>query len=217
MGEVATPLPPATLGSRLRKWWGDHVYRSSESVMVECRPEWMRAGAGDHPGLTFATAEAGDDIPSLGPWLARRRAAFERMRDAGKLGVFVLRDGVAVGCAWLAFSDHRDRQSREFYRVRPGEAYHYCWLVAPEERARGTTLALCRRLVQLLAARGITRQFGIVDRDNRASYLVQRHFGYRECGVRVRHFHLLHQRWTRVSAYEGTLGLSAAGTARRRG
>ncbi|WP_294356991.1 GNAT family N-acetyltransferase [uncultured Sphingomonas sp.] len=178
--------------------------------MLECRREWVRAGTGLSGGLTFVTVRNADALPSPGAWLAPRVPAFADMCRAGKLGLFVLRDGRAVGCAWLALSDHSDARSREFYVVAPGEAYHYCWLVEPAERSRGTALHLCRYVLRTLGELSIERQFGIIDRDNRASYQVQRHFGYRECGVRVRHFHLFHQRWTRVSHYEGTLGFKRA-------
>lgn len=196
--------------ARLRKAWGDHVYRSSESVMLECRREWVRAGTGVSDGLTFVTVRNADALPSPGTWLAPRLPAFADMCRAGKLGLFVLRDGRAVGCAWLALSNHSDARSREFYPVGPNEAYHYCWLVEPAERNRGTALHLCRYVLRTLGELGIERQFGIIDRDNRASYQVQRHFGYSECGVRIRHFHLFHQRWTQVSRYEGTLGFKRA-------
>ena len=193
--------------ARLRKAWGDHVYRSSESVVMECRREWIRAGVGTAPGLSFVTVTDPAALPPLCAWLAPRTAAFAGMCRAGKVGLFVLRDGVAVGCAWLALSDHHDRGAREFYRVAPGEAYHYCWLVELAERPRGGALALARYALHVMAELGIERQFGVIDRDNRASYQIQRHFGYRECGVRVRHFHLFHRRWTRLSRYAGTLGL----------
>lgn len=199
----------------MRKAWGDHVYRSSESVILECRREWVRAGVGTGQELSFATVMDAAALPPLCSWLAPRARAFADMCRAGKVGLFVLRDGVAVGCAWLALSDHRDRGSREFYRVRPGEAYHYCWLVEPAERPRGGALALSRYVLRAMADLGIERQFGVIDRDNRASYQIQRHFGYRECGIRVRHFHLFHQRWTWLSRYSGTLGLHPAVTGRR--
>ncbi|MEH3048573.1 GNAT family N-acetyltransferase [Sphingomonas adhaesiva] len=203
----------AAIGWRgvLRKAFGDHVYRRSDSVVLECRREWSRHAPPRASGdLTFLTLAAGDAIPPLCAWLAHRRADFSAMHATGKLGLFVLRAGVAVGCAWIAFEDHHDPAAREHYRVAPGEAYHYCWLVDPVERTRGTTLAFARHVLAVLAARGVTRQFGVVDRTNRASYRVLQHFGYRECGIRVRHIYLLHRRWTRVAQYDGTLGLIAA-------
>lgn len=183
--------------------------------MLECRREWVRVGSKEMPGLSFVTATGAAALPPLCAWLAPRARAFAAMCRAGKVGLFVLRDGVAVGCAWLALDDHHDRGSREFYRVMPGEAYHYCWLVEPAERPRGGALGLSRYALHVLGELGIERQFGVIDRDNRASYQIQRHFGYRECGIRVRHFHLFHQRWTRVSRYQGTLGLHPAAQGKR--
>ncbi|WP_375270799.1 GNAT family N-acetyltransferase [Sphingomonas sp.] len=208
--------PWSRLRRRLGKAWADHVYRSSESVVLECRREWIRAGLGKTTGLSFVTATDPGALPPLCDWLSGRAPAFQDMCRAGKVGLFVLRDGAAVGCAWLALSDHHDPASREFYAVRPGEAYHYCWLVEPAERRRGGGLALARYALHVMQELGIERQFGVIDRDNRASYQVQRHFGYRECGIRVRHFHLFHQRWTRVSSYTGTLGLNDTAGARAR-
>lgn len=203
--------------STLRKAWGDHVFRSSESVILECRPEWLQLAA-PHAGgaLTYVAAGKGDDLPPMDPWLAPRAADFRSMLAAGKRGLFVLRDGKAVGCAWVALADHHDAEARESYPVAPGEAYHYCWLVEPGERRRGTGLALARFALAWLRDAGIRRQFGVVDRANRASYRVLSHFGYRECGMRVRHLYLLHTRWTRQSRYGGTLGLHPAATRGRR-
>ncbi|MBB5710982.1 GNAT family N-acetyltransferase [Sphingomonas xinjiangensis] len=200
----------------LAKLWGDHVFRHSESVILECNPELLRAGdPRAAEGIEFLTLRRGDAVPPLCPWLAHRRGDFDAMLADGKLGLFVLRDGVAVGCVWVSIEDHHDPKAREHYRVAPGEAYHYSLLVEPEERRRGTSMAFSRYFVSSLRSLGIQRQFGVVDRANRASYQVLSHFGYRECGVRVRHFYLLHTRWTRVSSYAGTLGLSEPRRRRR--
>lgn len=192
----------------LRKAFGDHVYRRSDSVVLECRRGWLNvAPPREGNGLSFMTLAGGERVPPLCAWLAHRGRDFDAMQAAGKLGVFVLRDGVAIGCAWIAFEDHHDPVAREHYRVGADEAYHYCWLIDPVERPRGTGLALARHVLAILHARGIVRQFGVVDRTNRASYRVLRYFGYRECGVRVRHIYLLHTRWTITGRYSGTLGL----------
>ncbi len=107
---------------------------------------------------------------------------------------------------WVALSDHHDPASREYYPVAPGEAYHYCWMVDPTSRRTNVGIPLCRYVMATLAKRGIERQFGVVDRVNRASYLIQQRFGYRECGVRVKHYVVCGARFTRLSRYEGTLG-----------
>lgn len=186
---------------------GDHVFRLSTSVILECRAEWLRVAApgGTHYG--FVLCRRGDALPPLCPWLAHRAAAFRAMLAGEKAGLFVLRDGVAVGCAWVALSDHHDPEAREFYRVAPGEAYHYCWLVDPAERPRGAGLALTRYALNEIRGWGTRRLFGVVDRANRASYRVLSHMGYRECGVKVHHLYLLRRRFTWTRAYTGTLGL----------
>lgn len=199
-----------------RKLLADHVFRHSASVVLECRPEWQNAApVRPVPGLRFQALRRGEPLPPLCPWLAPRRADFEQMLEAGKIGLFALRGGHAVGCAWLALEDHHDPASREHYRVAPGEAYQYCALTEPGERRRGTTLALARFVLATLAELKVHRHFGVVDRRNRASYKVLSYFGYRECGMLVRHFYILHTRWTRTSRYSGTLGLDAPDTERR--
>ena len=195
------------LRATLAKVVGDHVFRLSTSVILECRAEWLRAARPATDRYAYAAVDQDAPIPPLCPWLAHRAAAFATMRDEGKLGFFILRDRVAVGCAWLSLTDHHDPEAREFYPVAPGEAYHYCWLVDPAERARGAGLALARYALTQSRARGITRLFGVVDRANRASYRVLQHMGYRECGVKVHHLYLLHRRFTWTRGYAGILGL----------
>lgn len=204
------------LAATVAKLWGDRIFRHSASVILEYRREWGGRSTypSPRPGQSFVTVRGDAALPPLCPFLAPRARDFARMAQEGKVGMFVLEKGVAVGCAWLSLSDHRDRAAREFYRVPPGEAYHYCWLVAPEQRA-GASMALCRYVMAVTAEIGITRQFGVVDRRNAASYRVQMHYGYRECGQLVRHFYILGTRWTRMSRYTGILGL--AGTRARRG
>lgn len=202
--------------SAIRKALRDHLYRSSDSVVMEVDPRTIRFGAArPTPGLTFAVLRAHDEVPPLCPFLAHRRGDLAGMLTAGKIGVFVLRDGVAVGCAWLALSDHHDARVREFYPVVPGEAYHYSWLLDPAERTRGTALIFVRWTLQWLRAEDIVRAFGVIDRDNRASYRIHQHFGYREAGMLVRHFHLFHVRWTLMSRYQGELGLTDPRRGRR--
>lgn len=194
----------------LRKAFGDHVFRRSDSVVVALNLAEARFGAG-RPGqdMIFTVRRTGDPVPPLCPFLAPRQADFAAMLAAGKMGVFVLRDGMAVGCAWLALSDHHDARVREHYPVAPGEAYHYSWLLDPAERPRGTALLFVRWTLHLLHEMKIQRVFGVIDRENRASYRIHQHFGYRESGMLVRHFHLFHFRWTRMSSYAGELGLAA--------
>ncbi len=196
----------------MAKAWRDHVFRHSVSVIVEYRREW--GGRSTHPipraGQSFVTAHTPAQVPPLCPFLAHRAGDFARMTTEGKIGLFVLEQDVAVGCAWLSRADHHDREARELYRVGPGEAYHYCWLVAPDQRARAS-MALARYVMAVTAEMGIARQFGVVDRVNTASYRVQMHYGYRECGQLVRHFYLLGIRWTRFGTYRGTLGLASNG------
>jgi GNAT superfamily N-acetyltransferase len=186
----------------------DHVFRLSTSVILECRADWLRVARPDARAYRFVLCRDGDALPPLCAWLAHRARAFGAMLAEGKVGLFMLRDGVAVGCAWLALSDHHDREAREFYAVAPGEAYHYCWLVDPAERSRGGGLALARYALTQIREMGVSRSFGVVDRVNRASYRVLSHMGYREAGVKVHHLYLLHRRFTWTRPYRGTLGLS---------
>lgn len=198
------------------KLLGDHVFRHSASVVLECRPEWQNAApARSIPGIAFQMVRRGETLPPLCPWLAGRHADFWSMLDAGKIGLLAVRDGQAVGCVWLSLEDHHDPKSHEHYPVAPGEAYQFCALTEPSERRRGTTLALGRFGLTAMRELGIHRLFGVVDRHNRASYQVMRYFGYRECGMLVRHFSILHTRWTRVSRYAGTLGLDGERPAKR--
>lgn len=193
---------------------GDHLFRLSTSVILECRAEWLRVAAPTQQRYRYLRCAADDTLPPLGPWLHHRERDFRAMLRDGKVGLFLLLDGVAVGCAWLALSDHRDAAAREFYRVAPGEAYHYCWLVDPAERTRGGGLALARYALTEIRAMGIRRIFGVVDRANNASYRVLTHMGYRECGVSVHHLYLLHRRFTWTRRYRGELGLYRARRAR---
>jgi RimJ/RimL family protein N-acetyltransferase len=204
------------LGHTVLKLLGDHVFRHSASVVLECRSEWQNAApARPVPGLDFMVVRQNDALPPLCPWLGPRRADFQQMLTDGKVGLFALRDGQAVGCVWLSLKDHHDPKSREHYPVAPGEAYQFCALTEPSERRRGTTLALGRFGLTAMRQLGVHRLFGVVDRQNRASYQVMRYFGYRECGMLVRHFCIFHTRWTRVSRYAGTLGLRGPGKGKR--
>lgn len=200
------------VGGTLAKLWRDRVFRRSTSVVVEYRPEWRSVAENrfSPDWLSFVTVGVGDPLPPLGEWLGRRRAGFEAMLDAGKVAVFAVVDGVAVACVWLSFDDHHDPVSREHYPVAPGEVYHYCWLVDPECRRRNVTHPLSRHVLNMLAARGIVRQFGVVDRENRASYVIQTRFGYRECGIKVMHYVVFGSRWTRILRYDGVLGPARA-------
>lgn len=192
----------------MRKAVGDHVFRQSASVMLELRDTGAPLGAVRlDPGVRLLLLRCGDILPPLCPFLAHRRRDFEAMLADGKLGFLVLRDGTAVGCAWASLSDHHDRKAREHYPVAAGEAYHYCWLLDPAERSRGTALPFARWMLSTLHGMGIRRTFAVVDRSNRASYRILERFGYRECGMLVRHLYLLHTRWTHLSRYRGSLGL----------
>lgn len=213
----ALPLR-ARIGGRVRrlgwratlaKFFADHVYRRSSSVMLEYHRGWQQRASefAPPPGLTFVAVEPGEPLPALCPWLAHRGPAFARMLAAGKSGVFVCAGDVAIGCAWIAYADHRDAQAREFYAVAPGEAYLYCWLLDPAHRRSQAGLALARFTYAMLERRGIDRQFVIVDRVNRSSFTIQRRFGFRECGIEVIHLYLLHTRWTWQRRYTGELGL----------
>lgn len=196
------------IGRTLAKAFGDHVFRATTSVMLDYRPEWKAVAPNSAlpPAVRFVTIRTPDAVPPLGSWLAARAADFSAMLAAGKIGLFVLHDERAVGCCWIALADHHDARARESYPVPPGEAYHYCLLVDPARRA-ALALPLCREALALLRGLGIRRQFCVIDRMNRPSFQIHLRFGYRECGVRVRHFHLFGRRWTRLSRYRGTLGL----------
>lgn len=204
------------LGHTVRKLIGDHVFGHRASVVLECRPEWQNVARDrSAPGLDFLMVRHPAPLPPLCPWFAPRRASFQQMLAEGKIGLFALRGGQAVGCVWLSLEDHYDPDAREHYPVAPGEAYQFCTFTEPSERRRGTTLALGRFGLTAMRDLGIHRLFGAVDRRNRASYQVMRYFGYRECGILVRNFRLLHMRWTRVSRYSGTLGLSTPDKGKR--
>ena len=205
---IAQRGPRATIA----KAWGDHVFRHSASVILEYHRVWGGRVTPPEPraGQSFAVVRDPAEMPPLCAWLNPRADDFARMAAKGKVGLFVLRDGVAVGCAWMALSDHHDPASREFYPVSAGEVYHYCWLVEPGHRSQGAALPLARYMMALCAQLGISRQFGVVDRVNRASYRILQHYGYRECGQLVRHLYILGTRWTVQSRYAGTLGLAAS-------
>ena len=194
------------------KVFEDHIYRRSSSVIMEYRAEWG-GGTGREftpaDGLSYRLVEPGDPVPSLGPWLARRRADFERMLAEGKVASFVSDEAGAFGCLWLSFDDHRDAESREFYRVAPGEVYHYCWLLDPDRRKSSAALNMFRFTLAYARRRGVTRQFGVIDRINRPSYQIHKRFHYREAGIEVIHLYLLRTRWTFTRRYEGQLGLYA--------
>lgn len=208
LDRFATRLRERGIAATLRKLFADHVYRRSESVIVEYCPGWGRPARGAAiAGLSFVTVRTAAEVPPLCDWMAWRASDFRRMAQAGELGVFVLDAGVAVGCVWVSLRDHHDRRTREFYAVGPNEAYHYCWMVDPGNRRRNVALPLCREVCRVLDGMGIERQFGVVDRVNAASYKIQIYFGYREAGVRVVHYEVLGTRWTRMSRYTGTLGL----------
>lgn len=192
----------------LRKSFGDHVFRHSASVMVtldsaDARPGRVRMNS----DMRMIEVRDPADLPPLCPFLAHRHTDFVAMLHAGKRGFFVLRNDQAVGCAWVALTDHHDARMREHYPVAPGEAYHYSWLLDPAERPRGTALAFFRWMLTRLRDQGFTRFFGVIDRDNRASYRVHQRFGYREAGLLIRHVHLFRQHVTLTSRYKGTLGL----------
>ena len=211
-------LPASRFAARLRsqglratlvKAFEDHVWRRSSSVILEYRQEWGKLGRpfSTPAGLSFVTLRRGDAVPPLAEWLAPRRPAFEAMLCDGKVGILAIEQGEAVGCVWLSLSDHIDPATREHYPVAPGEAYHFCWLVDPDRRRGNVALPLCREVLRVLADGGVRRQFGVIDRVNRASYRIQQYFGYRECGIEVIHLYALHTRWTWLRRYEGELGV----------
>jgi len=192
----------------LIKLWNDHIFRLTHSVVVEFRAEWQGPpGDGKLPeGIDYMCLAEGDSLPPLCDWLVHRAPAFRQMLRDGKLALFITRDGIAYGCVWVSLTSHRDRKAHEFYEVRPGEAYHYCWLLDPDQRNSRLGMLLCRQTMHHLRKTGIHRQFGIVDLTNAASYLVQYYFGYRECGQKVTHLYILGTQWTFLSRYSGNLG-----------
>jgi hypothetical protein len=194
------------------KFWQDHLYRRSSSVIMEYRRDW--GGNIGRPfvpedGFTYEIVDPGQPVPALGTFLARRRADFEAMLAQGKVGSFVSDEDGAFGCLWLSFTDHRDPASREFYRVAPGEVYHYCWLLDPEKRRSNVALNMFRYTLAYAVARGTDRLFGVIDRVNRPSYQIHKRFKYREAGIEVIHLYLLRTRWTFLRPYTGELGLYA--------
>ena len=212
LGRWSDRLRSRGVRATLAKAFEDHVYRRSSSVIMEYRREWGGDIGRDFTptdGLHYSIAERGDPLPVLGAWLSRRRADFERMLADGKVAVFVADADGAFGCLWLAFSDHRDPESKEFYAVPPGEVYHYCWLLDPDRRRSNAALNMMRVTFAELRRRGATRQFGVIDRVNRPSYQIHKRFHYREAGVEVIHLYLLRTRWTWTRRYEGQLGLYA--------
>ncbi len=217
LARISQRLREHGVGPTLRKAFADFIFRASTSVILEYRPGDHRVGANaEIPAwLSFMVLRDGNTVPPLCEWMAHRRDAFGAMLANGKIGIFALYEGVAVGCAWIALSDHHDAESREFYRVPPGEAYHYCWMIDPSVRRRNIGLPLCRYVMKTLGDMGIQRQFGVVDRVNRASYKIQSHFGYTECGVKVMHYCILGTRWTRMGRYQGVLGTTTPGKAER--
>jgi RimJ/RimL family protein N-acetyltransferase len=196
------------VGPTLVKLWKDHVFRITQSVVVEFRAEWQAPlGEGVLPaGVEFVSLVGDDPLPPLCDWLAHRAPAFRQMLRDGKRALFITRDGVAYGCVWLSLISHHDAKAHESYEVLPGEAYHYCWLLDPDQRNSKLSMVLCRQTMRHLHGLGIRRQFGIVDLTNAASYLVQYYFGYRECGQKVTHLYILGTQWTIKSRYEGNLG-----------
>ncbi|MES2054386.1 MAG: hypothetical protein V4564_00480 [Pseudomonadota bacterium] len=192
----------------LRKLFADRIMRRSTSVIVEYQAGWSTVGDGAQspPWLSFVIVRQGEPLPPLNDWLAWRDAGFAAMQAAGKVAIFALDDGIAIGCVWLALADHHDPVAREHYPVREREAYHYCWLVDPADRRRNVALPMCRYMLNNFANLGVDRSFGVVDRVNRPSYLIQLRMGFRERGVKVVHYHLFGWRWTAMSRYDGVLG-----------
>lgn len=210
LGRLVARAKERGVRTTLVKAFEDHVYRRSSSVIMEYRREWGgNVGREFTPadGFSYVVVEPGQPVPALGPWLEHRRADFERMLADGKVGSFVADDDGAFACLWLSFSDHRDAASREFYRVAPGEVYHYCWLLDPERRRSSVALNMFRFTLAYARRRGANRQFGVIDRINRPSYQIHRRFQYREAGVEVIHLYLLRTRWTFTRRYQDQLGL----------
>lgn len=212
LGRLVTRARDRGLRATAAKVFEDHVYRRSSSVVMEYRCEWGGGTGRDvtpADGFRYHIAEPGDAVPPLGPWLARRHGDFARMLADGKVGSFVSDEDGAFGCLWLSFADHRDRASREFYPVGPGEVYHYCWLLDPDRRRSNAALNMFRFTLAYARRRDATRLFGVIDRVNRPSYQIHRRFHYREAGVEVIHLYVLRTRWTMLRRYTGELGLLA--------
>lgn len=210
LGRLVARARERGLRAVARKVFEDHIYRRSSSVIMEYRCEWGRDTGRDFvpaDGLNYGIVEPGQPVPPLGRWLARRRGDFERMLGDGKVGSFVSDEDGAFGCLWLSFDDHRDRASQEFYRVAPGEVYHYCWLLDPDRRKSNAALNMFRFTLAYARGRGVTRQFGVIDRVNRPSYQIHKRFHYREAGIEVIHLYLFRTRWTFTRPHEGQLGL----------
>ncbi len=204
---IANRLREAGLGATLRKAVRDHLFHASDSVIVEYRRGWgevrrLQPAA----GLRLVVLRGSDPVPPLCDWMAWRAPEFERMLAESKTGIFLLDGDRAIGCAWFSLADHHDPAAGEHFRVLPGEAYHYCWMLDPAERRGNAGTTLLREVMAVLDALGIERQFGVVDIENRASYLLQYRYGYRECGRMVTHYRLLGRRFVRIRAYRGTLG-----------
>lgn len=210
LGRLASRARERGLAATARKIFDDHIYRRSSSVIMEYRREWG-GGIGREfepaDGFRYQIVEPGGTIPALGSFLARRRADFEGMLREGKVGAFVSDEDGAFSCLWLSFDDHRDAASREFYPVASGEVYHYCWLLDPEKRRSNVALNTMRYMFYYAKRRGVSRQFGVIDRVNRASYQIHKRFHYREAGIEVIHLYLLRTRWTFTRTYQGELGL----------
>lgn len=210
LGRFAARARERGLRATAVKFWEDHLYRRSSSVIMEYRRKWG-GGIGrpfvPEDGFTYQVVEPGQPVPPLAGFLARRRADFESMLAEGKVGCFVSDDNGAFGCLWLSLSDHRDPASREFYRVAPGEVYHYCWLLDPDRRRSNVALNMFRFILAYAIGRGAQRLFGVIDRVNRPSYQIHKRFKYREAGTEVIHLYLLRTRWTFLRPYTGELGL----------
>ena len=212
VGRIVTRAREQGLRATAVKVFEDHLYRRSSSVVMEYRREWGgNVGRDFIPAddFTYQVVEPGQPVPTLGAWLRRRRADFERMLAEGKVGSFVSDADGAFACLWLSFDDHRDPTSREFYRVGPREVYHYCWLLDPDRRRSNVALNMFRFTLAYAVRRGTDRMFGVIDRVNRPSYQIHKRFKYREAGIEVIHLYLLRTRWTFTRAYRGELGLYA--------
>ena len=212
LGRLARRTRERGLRATAKKFFEDHLYRRSSSVIMEYRTEWGgNIGRPFTPddGFSYQVVEPGQPVPALGAWLERRRDDFEAMLADGKVGSFVSDADGAFACLWLSFEDHRDRASREFYRVGPREVYHYCWLLDPDRRKSNVALNMFRYTLAYAIGRGAERLFGVIDRVNRPSYQIHKRFKYREAGTEVIHLYLLRTRWTLTRPYTGELGLYA--------